>query len=273
MSGEELQDENIDYVEPDFEESQEDLTEEPEADLAPASEQAEAKPKVKFTPEQQAVFDQEIAKKTFQRREAERKAAQLEAELASIKSKQSEVAPAPVVPEYPDAFDPQFDQKVAQRDEAIRQRAAHDAQLAYLAQQANTAQQKAREESEREITERAIGFTKKAVSLGVTPQELQYAGHGVASYLEHMPELVDEIVDDEVGPLITTYLAANVGELEKISLMKPIQAARYIESQIKPKLSARKPRISNAPDPVQKLGGNAPQGNSYFKHSKGAKFE
>lgn len=272
MSGDELQDE-FEYVEPDFEESQEDSTEEPEADLAPASEQAETKPKVEFTPEQQEVLNREIAKKTFKLREEERKRIQIEQELAAIKSRQSEIAPAPVVPEYPDAFDPQFDQKVALRDEAIRQRAAHDAQQAYLAQQANIAQQQKFESEQKRYNEVATEYTKRSVALGVTAQELQYAGQGVASYLGHSPELVEEILTDEVGPLITTYLAANVGELEKISLMKPIQAARYIESQIKPKLSARKPKISNTPDPVQKISGSAPQGNPYFKHSKGAKFE
>lgn len=272
MSGEELQDDDFDYVEPDLEERQDDFTEETEADLAPASEQAEAKPKVKFAPEQQAVFDQEIAKKTFKLREEERKRIHLEQELASIKAKQSEIAPAPVVPEYPDAFDPQFDQKVAQRDEAIRQRAAHDAHLAYLAQQANHAQQQKFESDQQRFQSVASEYSKRAVALGVTAQELQYAGQGVASYLSD-PELIEEILTDEVGALITVYLASNVGELEKLSLMKPIQAARYIESQIKPKLSARKPKISNTPDPVPKVSGNAPQGNPYFKHSKGAKFE
>lgn len=271
MSGDELQD-DFEYVEPDFEESQEDSTEKPEADLAPASEQAETKPKVEFTPEQQEVLNREIAKKTFKLREEERKRIQIEQELAAIKSRQSEIAPAPVVPEYPDAFDPQFDQKVALRDEAIRQRAAHDAQQAYLAQQANIAQQQKFESEQQRYKTVAEEYSKRAIALGVTAQELQYAGQGVASYLSD-PELIEEILTDDVGALITVYLASNVGELEKLSLMKPIQAARYIESQIKPKLSARKPKISNTPEPVQKIAGSAPQGNPYFKHSKGAKFE
>ena len=269
MSGDELQD---DYVEPSLEDGQEDFTEEPEADLAPASEQAEAKQKVEFTPEQQEVLNREIAKKTFKLREEERKRIQIEQELAAIKSKQSEIAPAPVVPDYPDAFDPQFDQKVALRDEAIRQRAAHDAQQAYLAQQANIAQQQKFESDQQRYKSVAEEYSKRAIALGVTAQELQYAGQGVASYLSD-PELIEEILTDDVGALITVYLASNVGELEKLSLMKPIQAARYIESQIKPKLSARKQRISNTPDPVPKVSGSAPQGNPYFKHSKGAKFE
>lgn len=269
MSGDELQD---DYVEPDFEESQEDSTEEPEADLAPASEQVEHKPKIKFDPDQQALFDQEIAKKTFKFREEERKRIQLEQRLAAIEAEKTAVAPAPVVPEYPDAFDPQFDQKVALRDEAIRQRAAHDAQQAYLAQQANIAQQQKFESEQQRYKSVAEEYSKRAIALGVTAQELQYAGQGVASYLSD-PELIEEILTDDVGALITVYLASNVGELEKLSLMKPIQAARYIESQIKPKLSARKPKISNTPEPVQKIAGSAPQGNPYFKHSKGAKFE
>lgn len=269
MSGDELQD---DYVEPSLEESQEDFTEEPEADLAPASEQVETKPKVEFTPEQQEVLNREIAKKTFKLREEERKRIQIEQELAAIKSKQSEIAPAPVIPEIPDPFDPDYEKKVTARDEAIKQRAAHDAHLAYLAQQENTAQQRKIEQDQARYQQVAQDYSKKAVALGVSPQELQYAGQGVAAYLSS-PELIEEILTDDMGPLITTYLAANVAELEELSLMRPIQAARYIEAKIKPKLAARKPKISNTPDPVQKISGSAPQGNPYFKHSKGAKFE
>lgn len=272
MQEDQLQSDDIDVVEPVYEEEHDDLSENTEADLAPASESDGHEDDLKLPPEVQKKVEKRIGKATFQWREAERKAEQLEAELKALRTAQA-AKPVPVVPDYPDAFDPQFDQKVAQRDEAIRQRAAHDAQLAYLAQQENIAQQQKFESEQKRYNEVAAEYTKRSVALGVTAQELQYAGQGVASYLGHAPDLVEEILTDEVGPLITTYLAANVGELEKISLMKPIQAARYIESQIKPKLSARKPRISNAPDPVPKLGGNAPQGNSYFKHSKGAKFE
>lgn len=263
---------DVDYVEPVEEEVQDELPTDTEADLAPASESEGTEDDLKLPPEVQKKVEKRIGKATFQWREAERKAAQLEAELQRIKSQQ-EAKPVPVVPDIPDPFDPDYEQKVAARDEAVRARAQHDAEQARIAQQEHAAQQQRIEADRQRFNEAAQDYSKRAVALGITPQELQFAGQGVAAYLGNMPELVEEIITDDKGPLITTYLAENVDELEKIVSMTPIKAARYIEANIKPKLTARTSKISKTPEPVQKLSGNAPQGNAYFKHSKGATFE
>lgn len=272
MQSNEDQLQNVDYVEPVEDEIQDELPTDTEADLAPASESEGTEDDLRLPQEVQKKVEKRIGKVTFQWREAERKAERLEAELRQIKSQQ-EAKPVPVVPDIPDPFDPDYEQKVAARDEAVRARAQHDAEQARIAQQEHAAQQQRIEADRQRFNEAAQNYSKRAVSLGITPQELQFAGQGVVAYIGHMPDVLAEIVDDEKGPLIATYLAENIGELEKIASMTPIKAARYIDANIKPKLTARTSKISKTPEPVQKLSGNAPQGNAYFKHSKGATFE
>lgn len=262
---------DVDYVEPVEDEIQDELPTDTEADLAPASESEGTEDDLKLPPEVQKKVEKRIGKATFQWREAERKAERLEAELRQIKSQQ-EAKPVPVVPDIPDPFDPDYEQKVAARDEAVRARAQHDAEQARIAQQEHAAQQQRIEADRQRFNEAVENYTKRAVALGIAPQELQFAGQGVAAYLGHMPDIAEEIVNDERGPLITVYLAENIAELEKIASMSPVKAARYIES-IQKRLTARTSKISKTPEPVQKLSGNAPQGNAYFKHSKGATFE
>ena len=106
--------------------------------------------------------------------------------------------------------------------------------------------------------------------MGIKSEELQVAGAAVSNFLVQ-EELVNFIIEDDHGPLITKYLSQNLTELDNLRSMSPIQAAIRITNEIKPKAAALKPKVNQAPDPV-----DTPQGAGISpkpKGPKGATFE
>jgi hypothetical protein len=61
------------------------------------------------------------------------------------------------------------------------------------------------------------------------------------------------ILQHERGPEITAYLGKNLGELQAVSQMSPMQAAVYIETQLLEK--AKRPGPKVPPAPTENIGG------------------
>jgi hypothetical protein len=227
---------------------------------------------VKFDEEQQRIFDDAIGKKTFKLREVERQAEALQKQLEDVQSKLPKQE-RPQVPEAPDPFaisDEEYRRQLSQRDEAVSKAAAYDAQQQYLQQQQYQLAEQARQKQQEALNSKIENYASRATKMGIKSEELQVAGATVSNF-GIQEELVSFIIEDDHGPLITKYLSQNLTELDNLRSMSPIQAAIRITNEIKPKAAALKPKVNQAPDPVE-----TPQGAGISpkpKGPKGATFE
>ena len=234
----------------------------PEASQEETPEEAPEPPKVEFTEEQQAIFNDQIGKKVAKQREAERvaeeerqKREELEARLAKL-----EDSGRPEIPPIPDPFDDDFEAKVKARDEALLKSALYDAEQQRVAQQKQYQAQQAQQAKLQEMQDKVTAYSGRADKLGIKPEELQAAGNQVAQ-MGVGEEIAGHILDDEQGPAITMYLAKNPMEVEQIRSMGPLRAAVYIETNIKGKAVAARPKVSTAPAPTESpKGSGMPEG-------------
>lgn len=240
---------------------------ESDSELAPDSEEEhEEKPQ-----DAAEIARSKINKKHWQYKEEERKRLALEAELEAIKA---QYAPKePEIPQAPDPFSDNYEQEQQQYQQKLIEYGQHQySKQLQQQQQQQTAQQKQQQQIE-ETQGKVESYAKKAETLGVSKEKLAEAGRFVAnSGIDNDVAMI--ILDDDSGPLITTYLYDNPSESEKVSSMKPLQAALYIERNIKPNLQALKPKTTNAPKPVKGVsGGSADPDLGKFPLTSGAKFE
>lgn len=252
------------------EEQEENL--DPDSESAPDSGNSAHEKQVEFTEEQQRIFNEAVGKKVFKLREKEREAEELRRRLEELEAKIPQQG-RPVVPEAPDPFalsDLEYKQKLVQRDQAIREAAAWEAQqqaLQWQRQQAELERQRRQQERQQEEVK---AYADRASKLGVAAAELQEAGTLVASYGID-PALVEMILADDHGPLLTKYLAKNQLELERLVQMPVTMAAVRLATELKTKAVAMKPKVTKTPDPL-----NQPRNSGISpapKGPKGATFE
>lgn len=196
-------------------------------------------------------------------RDEERARLQVEQEKAALQKQLDEINAknnvAPEVPPMPDPYSENFESEVAARDEAIRNRAAWDKEQSLRQSQLQQEQQQQARKEQEQLQTRVESYSKRATDAGIKAEDLQAAGRMVGDYLQ--PDLIGHILDDEQGPMITTYLANNPTALDDIRSMSLGNAAVHIATVIKPDIAATKPKPSSAPDPVEPLrgAGAAPQ--------------
>jgi len=221
------------------------------SDLAPEGEEKPSK--IEFTEEQQRVFNDAIGKKTAKLREAERKAEEAERRAKELESKLPQET-RPEVPPPPDPYDDDYEAKIRERDEAVARQVAFDARKEERERIAQEQAYKTQQEALAEHNKKVQAYSDRADTLGVSKDELMAAGQVVGdSGLNDA--LVNYILADEHGPLITKYLASNPMELDNISSMDVGSAAVHVATAIKPRLEALKPKPSSAPDPAPELNG------------------
>jgi hypothetical protein len=243
----------IEQDEPLETEDQEEQEETPDPDSESATDSVNSthEKQVEFTEEQQKVFNDAVGKKVFKLREKERESEALRRRLEELEARIPQQG-RPVVPESPDPFalsDVEYRQKLVQRDQAIREAAAWEAQqqaLQWQRQQAQLEQQQ--RQQERQQTE-VMAYADRAKKLGVAAAELQEAGTLVAGYGID-PALVEMILADDHGPLLTKYLAKNQLELERLVQMPITMAAVRLATDLKAKAVAMKPKVTKTPDPL-----------------------
>ena len=270
----------IEQDEPLETEDQIDETEEAEAtdesesgsDSASDSGNSPHEKQVEFTEEQQKVFNDAVGKKVFKLREKEREAESLRVRLEELERLVPQQG-RPMIPEAPDPFalsDNEYRQRLVPRDMAIREATAWESQqqaMQWQRQQAQLEQQRRQQERQQEEVK---VYATRATKLGVAAAELQEAGTLVAGYGID-PALVEMILSDDQGPLITRYLARNQLELERLVQMPITMAAVRLATDVRAKAIAMKPKVTRAPDPL-----NQPRNAGISpapKGPKGAKFE
>jgi len=263
-------DQEVEEVE-EVEEEDDDDTEDQETDSDSSTDSDEDHEKSTFTKEQQRVFDAAISKKVAKLRETEREAESLKRRLSEYE--QAAPRSRPQVPPLPDPFalsDQEYRQKLMQRDQAIIAAASYDTeqQMARREQQrlANEQQQKEQEA----LVEKVQTYSQRAKRLGVRADELQAAG-AVVGQFGMDDQLVQFILDDDKGPLITKYLSQNLAELDKLRSMSTTAAAVRIATTIKANATALKPKVTTAPEPLSKPRPSGVQPKP--KGPKGVTFE
>ena len=233
----------------DQEEQEETL--EPDSESATDSANSTHEKQVEFTEEQQKVFNDAVGKKVFKLREKEREAESLRRRLEELEAKIPQQG-RPQVPESPDPFalsDVEYRQKLVQRDQAIREAAAWEAQQQALQWQRQQAQFEQQQRQQERQQAEVMAYADRAKKLGVAAAELQEAGTLVAGYGID-PALVEMILADDHGPLLTKYLAKNQLELERLVQMPVTMAAVRLATDLKSKAVAMKPKVTKTPDPL-----------------------
>ena len=267
-----LIEQEVDLPETEGQETEAEQPETPDSEPAPDSANSTHEKPVEFTEEQQRIFNEAVGKKVFKLREKEREAEGLRKRLEELEAKIPQQG-RPAVPDAPDPFalsDIEYRQKLVQRDQAIREAAAWEAQqqaLQWQRQQADLEQQRRQQERQQEEVK---AYATRANKLGMSAAELQEAGTLVAGYGIDAA-LVEMILGDDHGPLLTKYLAQNQLELERLVQMPVTMAAVRLATEVKSKAVAMKPKVTTAPDPL-----NAPRNAGISpkpKGPKGATFE
>ena len=233
----------------------EDSVEEQDSESAPEAGENPEK-HITFSEEQQRILDEAVGKKVFKLREKEREAEALKKRLEELEAKIPEQR-RPNVPDIPDPFalsDEEYRRQLYQRDEALKQAIAYDQQQQMLKQQQQQLEQQRLQKQQEVLTEKVQSYSQRAVKLGIKAEELQAAGNTIAQFGIH-DDVASYILEEDSGPLITTYLSKNLLELEKVREMSPAAAAVYIATTVKQKAAALKPKVNSAPDPLEQPHG------------------
>lgn len=246
--------------------------EEPDSESATDSGNSAHEKPVEFTEEQQKIFNDAVGKKVFKLREKEREAEALRKRLEELEARIPQQG-RPAVPDAPDPFalsEQEYRQKLVQRDQAIREAAAYEAQQQALQWQRQQAELERQQRLQERQQEEVKAYADRAIKLGVAPAELKEAGTLVAGYGID-PALVEMILADDHGPLLTKYLAKNQLELERLVQMPVTMAAVRLATDLKSKAVAMKPKVTTTPDPLDspRNAGISPKP----KGPKGATFE
>jgi len=258
-------------VETNETEDQPDTEQDVEEDSESSTDSEETHDKPIFTEKQQRIFDEAIGKKTFKLREMEREAEQLRKRLEEIERPVTQSRPQ--VPALPDPFavsDEEYKRQIMHREQALISAAAYDMRMQMLQNQQMQIAQEAAQKQQEVLVEKVQSYAQRAKTLGVKAEELQAAGSIVGQFgIED--SLVQYILEDDHGPLITKYLSQNIGLLDSLRQMHPTRAAVIIATEIKSKAAALKPKFTNAPDPIRRPQPSGVQVKP--KGPKGATFE
>lgn len=218
--------------------------------------------KVEFTPEQQEVLDKAVNRQHKKFREAERAQLDTEALLATAQGRISEFEasqPAPVIPEARDRMDfdtdAEYNDHVTLRDGVIRADAEFRQQQGYIAQaQQVTANDRVIAEQTRQA-ENGQTLSDNATKLGIKIDDLVKASEVIGDY-KLAPELVEELMTNEDGPVMMAHLAANPLELDALRSLPLGRAFNMLNSTVRQSAQTLKPKTSSTPPPPDVLSGN-----------------
>ena len=178
----------------------------------------------------------------------------LQARLDEIDDKNA----APTISILPDQYDvseEEYAKAVAKRDDEVRASAIYSNGEAARQDAALKKQNDAAASRQRKQQESVTSYVNRAAELKVTDQQLKEAATVIGDFGMQV-DVVNYILDDPNGPLITTYLAKNTGVLDELTRMNPMQAAVMISQKISPKFASTKPLNSSSPDPLNRIKGS-----------------
>jgi hypothetical protein len=235
-------------------------------DSTPEAEETQAYEPGPFDSDQQRWIDEKIVAPVTARYKSQME--RLQADLAQateqIQQFQTSEPPGqailaedggPVVPDPPDAFDSDYDQKMEAFKEAARARGAWEAQQSVIAK----SQQEKIEAAQAELNKKAATYADRIKELGFSRAELETASETIMTAAaendatqDRVVELLDMILEDDMGPVITDFLGKNPGHVSKMMGLSKTRAGAYFASEIRPKVNRIAGRRSGrrAPPPV-----------------------
>ncbi len=224
--------------------------------------------KVTFDEAQQAKVNQLIGEKVSKQREAERQAEELQRRLAEVEASLPKEK-RPEIPAMPDPFDDDFEEQSKARDAAIIKQAEFDATARANERLQQQAQQEAARRQQAALETELVKYSNKAKASGIDQNQMVQDMQAVG---QNIPDVNIQafLLTEEKGPEITNFLASNPLEMDKVRNMNQMQAAIYIETQLKPKATQSR-KTSNAPAPADTLSGRGAPPKE--RGPKGAKFE
>lgn len=219
-------------------------------------------------------YEKRINTLTKRLREAER---QLKQNSGSQKVTEAIESKAPTVPDLPDpnlAFDDkaEYQRQVQAYNEALRQEAEWKAEQKIIQKE----QQRKREESEQaQINAKrklVTDYVNNGAKVGLSAEQM-YQNEQVLSEVGMSAELAAELYADENGPRIVDYLAKNYDELSNLAGLPLAQAVRKIEREIRSKALNSKPKVTNAPDPIEPSSSSSPVPDEWGNLANGYNFQ
>lgn len=180
--------------------------------------------------------------------------------------------PALHVPDMPDPYEDGYEEKMRARDTAMQAKNRQDYDNNARQSQQQYTQQQQHQAAESKRAEAGQNFMKTANQIGISEDNLNKSVQLVVN--NGIDQNVAEfIINDPDGPLIIQHLASNPMDQDELRGMSPMQAAGFINGQLKTKASALRPKQSNAPAPIASLnGGGVNKDAGKYPHSKGATF-
>lgn len=210
---------------------------------------------------------QRIGEKHRLMKEAERRAEAAEQRALAAEARIPKPQ-RPAIPQMPDQFDENFSERMALREAAQKNAHAFDMQSREQ-QKIAAANKQARVNADAAKFNASVEtYAGRAVELGMTSEQLKEAGTMVGSY-NLAPDLVNHIVNDKHGPLITQYLASAPLELEKLSGLDPVSAGALM-ANIKLKAAKLVKKSTGQPGPSTGIKGG---GARRERGPSGAKYE
>ena len=231
--------------------------------------EASAEPAAESAPAEDADpkgYTKAINKKHYELMEERRTVEKLRAEMDELRSSIPQEA-QPSIPDIPDPYDDDFSEKMTARDKAVQDLAAFNARQSLQRDNEQAALVQSQEKQRQVVIKREQIFNERAVSSGVSENEVATSLQTVSAYGGVGNDLAGYMIESEQGPAIISHLAKNPDQIIALQGMTALQGAVYVNSQIIPKLSTASP----TPAPVDSLGGGGAPPEQ--KGPKGATFE
>ena len=243
----------------------EEVRQEHEQQVDPATDPATEHGKVEFDERQQKWINHKLAEERRERQRLEKEREEALARAEELASKIPEPT-RPEVPPVPDRYDYEDDTAwqaaIQQRDRVLQEAVEWDTRARYQQEQEQQRQQQRQAEAQQALVEKAKKYDERIDQLGVSREELAQAGQAVAQHFQLGTAMHEFLLTDPHGPAITNYLGNNLMELDKVRQMDPMSAAIYIEKEIREKATRRRP-VDTAPDPVGTLQSGSSGGTGY----------
>lgn len=221
-------------------------------------------------------YEKRIARLTAHRRSLEEENEQLKQQLSQKNPPAVDVEP--VIPDLPDP-DLQYDdpkkyrELIAARDKAVIDYATWQTRQS-IQRDAEARERSQREQQQQQQRAQIIdAFIENGLKTGISEDRMA-ANEQVLKSHGIKPDLAHFIYADANGAQLADYLAANPEVLREVNSLHPTQAAVKIATEIKPRALAKKPHVTNAPDPVSPTrGAGRPLADELDKATPGWSFE
>lgn len=211
-------------------------------------------------------YEKRIHTLVHREKQAEQKAAQLEAELNTLKATSTKSEPE-TAPEFP-SNDLQYenpDEYKNKVDEYNRYVARQEFNRLNQQQQEEKQSQLAEEKRKEGLKKRdeiVSSYIENGLIHGVSEDKMA-ANEAVLKTVQLDVGLAERLYSDEHGAKLVDYLADNPDKLQSLASMNPYDAMVKIATEVKPAALSTKPQSTNAPDPMSPtIGGGTPPKNS-----------